>query len=68
MKDKNNIWKSLGYPDMDFDGDVDEMDAFLFDELLKTDTETHSSLLDDEDDDDFDLDDSDDFDNSDQEG
>ena len=38
---------------------------FLFDELLETDTETHSSLLDDEDDDDFDLDDSDDFDNSD---
>ena len=65
MKDKNNIWKSLGYPDMDFDGDVDEMDAFLFDELLETDTETHSSLLDDEDDDEYDLDDSDDFDNSD---
>ncbi len=61
MKGKDNIWKSLGYPDMDFDGDVDEMDAFLFDELLESSTETHSSILDDEDDedDDFNLDDTD---------
>ncbi len=62
MKDKFNVWKSLGYTDMDFDGDVDEMDVFLFDELCNADTETHSSILDDEDDedDDFDLDDTDD--------
>ncbi len=73
MKDKINRWKSLGYTDMDFEGEVDEMDVFLFDELCNADTETHSSILDDEDDEDddmdgfddtdnFDLDDSDDFD------
>lgn len=64
MKGKPNIWESLGYPDMDFDGDVDIVDAILFDELLEEDEPKVGSILDDddEDNDDFDLDDMDDFD------
>lgn len=57
MKGKHNIWESLGYPDMDFDGDVDIVDAILFDELLEEDETKVGSIIDVEDDDLDDLDD-----------
>lgn len=51
MKGKPNIWESLGYHDMDFDGDVDIVDAILFDELLEEDEVKVGSILDDDDED-----------------
>lgn len=63
MKGKHNIWGSLGYPDMDFDGGVDIVDAILFDELLEENENKAGNIIDDDTDDlDFDeIDDDDEF-------
>lgn len=55
MKGKDNIWEDLGYPDMDMDGDVDIVDAILFDELTEIVSKGNTDILDDEEDDDVDY-------------
>ncbi len=61
------IWKTLGYLDMDHDGDVDSVDAMIYDDCIEEGKKQVScDYLDDDDEDDFDeFEDSDDNDEDD---
>ncbi len=54
------IWKTLGYLDMDHDGDVDSVDAMIYDDMIEEENASNSTSYYDDIDDDNDFDDSDD--------